>query len=52
MQLSPNRKKFSLFLSAFPKSTEKNRYFEEKDEPSRLFVSETIDCKNSGYLND
>ena len=43
---------FSQFLSAFPKSAENIRYFEEKVEPKRLFVSETIDSKNSSYLND
>ena len=52
MQLSRNRKIFSKFFSSFPKAKENFRYFEKKAEPQRLFVSETIDCKKSEYLND
>ena len=33
MQLSPNQKIFSQFLSAFPDSKKNFQYFEKKDEP-------------------
>ena len=45
MQLSPNQKIFSEFRSAFPESTFNLEYFQKKDEPQRLFVSEIIDYK-------
>ena len=45
-------KDFLNFWCLFPKSTENFRYFEKKDVPQGLFVSETIDCKNRGYFND
>ena len=45
MQLSRNRKIFSRFFSAFPKSKENFEYFGKTDEPQRLFVSEIIGWK-------
>ena len=51
-QLSQNQNKFSEFFSAFPDSTSNLEYFEKKDEPQRLFVSDIIDCKKQGYIND
>ena len=51
MQLSPNQKIFSEFRSAFPESTFNLEYFQKKDEPQRLFVSEIIDYKKRGYSN-
>ena len=51
MQLYQNRKIFSQFFSAFPKSAKNLKYFEEKDEPQRVLVSEIIDAKMRGYLN-
>ena len=51
MQVSQNQKIFSEFFSAFPKSPYNLEYFEKKDEPQRLFVSEIIDSKERGYLN-
>ena len=51
-QLSQNQKMFSDFSSAFPKSTLNLEYFETEDEPQRLFISEILDCKKPGYLND
>ena len=51
-QLSQNQKMFSDFSSAFPKSTLNLEYFETEDEPQRLFISEILDCKKPGCLND
>ena len=51
MQLSKNRKKKFQIFSAFPKPTKNFEYFEKKDEPQRLLVSKTIDCRKWGYLN-
>ena len=45
MQVSQNQKIFSEFFSAFPKSPYNLEYFEKKDEPQRLFVSEIRDFK-------
>ena len=28
------------------------KYFEKKGEPQKLLVSQIMDCKNRGYLND
>ena len=42
---------FSFFFSAFPESTWNFEYFDIKDEPERLFVSEIRDYKMRGYLN-
>ena len=42
MQLSQNRKIFSEFFSAFVQGTKILEYFEKKDDPQRLFVSEII----------
>ena len=43
---------FPYFSSAFPKCTLNLEYFQKEDEPQRLFISEIIDCKKLGYLND
>ena len=51
MQLSPNQKLFAEIFSSFPEFKSKLDYFEKKDEPRRLFVSEIIHCKKRGYLN-
>ena len=51
MQLYQKQKRFSEFSSAFPKSTLNLEYFERKDEPRRLFVSEILDFKKPSYLN-
>ena len=51
MILPQNQKKFYRFFTAFLESTKNFEYFEKKEEPQRLFVSEIIDCKNRGYLN-
>ena len=51
MQLYQNQKTFSEFFSSFPKSTENSVYFEKKDGPQRLFLSEIIDSKKRSYVN-
>ena len=51
MQLSPNQKLFAEIFSSFPEFKPKLDYFEKKDEPGRLFVSEIIDYKKRCYLN-
>ena len=51
MQLSQNEKIFAQFFSAFKKSTSSLKYFQEEDDPQKLFVSEIIDCKKRGYLS-
>ena len=51
MQLSPNQKLFAEIFSSFPEFKPKLDYFEKKDEPWRLFVSEIIHCKKRSYLN-
>ena len=51
MQLSPNQKTFSEVFSAFPQSKYNLKYFEKKDEPQRLSLSEIIHCKKQCYLN-
>ena len=51
MQLSTNQKLFAEIFSSFPEFKPKLDYFEKKDEPRRLFVSEIIHCKKRGYLN-
>ena len=43
---------FSQFFSALPESISEFKYFENKADPGRLFVSEIIDCKMRGYLNE
>ena len=45
MQVSQNQKIFSEFFSAFPKSPYNLEYFEKKDEPQRLLVSEIREFK-------
>ena len=39
MELPPNQKIFSEFFPAFPESKWNLEYFDQKDEPPRLFVS-------------
>ena len=51
MLLSQNQKTFGQFLSAFPESIKNLEYYENKDEPRRLFVSEILNNKRRGYLN-
>ena len=51
MQLSPNQKNFSECFSSFPQSTYNLKYFENKDDPQRLLLSQIIDTKMRGYLN-
>ena len=51
MQLSRNRKTFSQFFCAFPKSSSHFEHFWKIDEPERRFVSGIIDSKKWGYLN-
>ena len=51
MLLSPNQQKIANFLSAFPESTKSLEYFEKRDEPPKLLVSEIVHCKKRGYLN-
>ena len=51
MQLSLNQKMFSEFFSSFPQSTYNLKYFEKKDDPQRLFLSQFIESKMWGYLN-
>ena len=51
MQLSQNHKIFLEFFSGLPKSAENFEYFENEDDPQRLFVFEILDCKKLGYLN-
>ena len=51
MLLFQNQKIFCQFFSPFPQFTSYFEYFEKKDEPGRLFVSEIIDYKKRCYLN-
>ena len=51
MELSKNRKRFSVFFPPFPKSASNFKYFGQKEEPQRLLDSETVDYKKRGYLN-
>ena len=39
------------FFFPFAESTWNLEYFERKDEPQSLFVSEIKDCKKRSYLN-
>ena len=41
----------SEFFSGFPEPTFNLEYFEKKDEPQKLFVSEIIDFNNQCYSN-
>ena len=54
MQLYPNQKIFSefffFFFFVFPESKSNLQYFETKDEPQNLLVSEIIDSKKRGYF--
>ena len=51
MSLSQKRKMFSEVFSPFPESTYNLQYFETRDQPQRLFLSEIKDCKNRSKLN-
>ena len=46
MQLSQKQKTFSEFLAAFLKSWLNFEYFEKKDDPHRLCISEITDSGN------
>ena len=50
MLLCRNEKIFSWFFSAFAESTSNFEYFETKDEPGRVILSEIIDYKKRCYL--
>ena len=50
--LSLKQKLFSGFFIAFPKSTWNGEHFQKKGESSSLSISEIIDSKIGGYLND
>ena len=52
MLLLQNQKIFSQFFCALPETISDFKYFEKKNDPGRLFVSEIIDCKMRGYLNE
>ena len=51
MLLSQNQKIFSEFFCPFPKFAGNLQYFEKKNEPRTLFVSEIIDCKTQGSFS-
>ena len=51
MQLPQTKKIFFHFFPTFSESTENLKYFKEKDEPHRRFVSEIINCKKQLYFN-
>ena len=50
MQLSQNQIHFLNFFFV-SEIYMKLKHFENEDEPQRLFLSETIEYKNRGYLN-
>ena len=43
--LSQRQNSFSIFLSTFPKSTLKFEYFQRKDDPHSLCISEITDSE-------
>ena len=49
--LSLKQKTFSGFFIAFLKSTSNREYFQKKEEPSSLSISEIIDSQAGGYLS-
>ena len=49
--LSLKQKTFSGFFIAFLKSTSNGEYFQKKEEPSSLSISEIIDSQSGGYLS-
>ena len=51
MQLSKKRKTFSEFFTPFLKSTSIFEYFDEKDDPHRLYISEITECERRGKIN-
>ena len=46
MQLSQKQKTFSEFLAAFLKSRLNFEYFEKKEDPHRICISEITDSEN------
>ena len=52
MRLSRKPKRSSEFFSVFLKSSSSFEHFERKDGPDRWCVSEGIDSKKRGSLND
>ena len=50
MQISQERKTFSGFFIAFLKCTLNLEYFEKKDQPHSLSVTEIINSETSSYL--
>ena len=49
MQISPKPKTFSQFFIASMKSTLNSEYFEKKDEPHSLSITEIIYCETGSY---
>ena len=55
IQISKKLKIFSEFFTAFVKSPCKFQHFKKKKkkiEPHSLYISEIIDCKKPGFVND
>ena len=52
MQLPPNPNEFSIFFLHFRNLHNILNSLDKKNDAQRLFVSETIYWKNSGYFND
>ena len=48
MQLSQKLKTFSQFLASFSKSRLNFEYFQKKDDPHSLFISEATACEKRG----
>ena len=51
MQTYLKLKTCSQFLNAFRKSTLNLEYFEKKDQPQSLSITESINCETGSYLN-
>ena len=51
MQTSLKLKTCSRFFIAFLKSTLNLEYFEKKDKPHSLSITEIINCETGSYLN-
>ena len=51
MQISVKLKTFSGFFIAFLKSALNLEYFERKDQPQSLNITEIINCETASYLN-
>ena len=48
IELSEKQKTFPRFLSAFPKSKLNFEYFQKKDDPHSLFISDSIAWEKCG----